>query len=685
MIRFEKDRISHGHHGALFSCEIHYFRIPKDDWENVLDAAKQMGNTCIAFYVPWFVHEMKDGCFDFCGEHGEECDLISWLTLLSRKNVDVILRPGPYIYAEMKNLGLPQWLVEEHPEARIMEYKDGVLRHSEHAFAFAHNNPIFLYYVKRWLKQVIRVCKPYIGKERMISMIQLCNEIPGVDIDDMNPMTLQLHDTDSFFYRFYEKHYQTIEAFNQAYHLSYTSFQELRPWEMMEEKRRYEKDHLRYYYEDYYVRYFKTLKHVYEEEGIQDVVFLHNAYNPRAISLHLEIRKQIPDLYYGIDNYFSLRSIFDERSAAYYCEYAPSFAKAAFQHAPFVLEHESGYWLDVPQVYGKDLYLFTIWSCLGGFQGFNLFLGHEGENKPGMGMLATTHEWQAPIRKDGSKKQSYFDLQQAYHEIINHKEIADGSLVYDLAYSFPFRSGLIWESISEQSEQMFYYLYKCCLQGEVVDFDHEGTSHDIMLYLSDDQMEAEVQNRLLRYVAEGNHLILCGELPVLDAYQQKQTILIDALGIQDYKPRSYDCWGQKILLKETGEEILQDVYPMTDIQTTRLHDCLGESESGNQVFVKIPYGKGICYILSGAIRFQMKSQCHLMDVILKDIGKKKRYESENFRVITKEYQKNSYDFILNPHPFEIEEVIKLYGNEYQAKVMPYEYKEIKHEKEWNFE
>lgn len=124
---------------------------------------------------------------------------------------------------------------------------------------------------------------------------------------------------------------------------------------------------------------------------------------------------------------------------------------------------------------------------------------------------------------------------------------------------------------------------------------------------------------------------------------------------------------------------------MADIQTTKTHVCLGESEDGKQVFIKIPYGKGICYILSGAIRYQMKSQCHIMDLILKDIGKRKRYESDCFRVIRKEYQNNNYDFILNPHPFEMEEVIVLNGNEYQAKLLPYEYKEIKDEEEWNLE
>ena len=123
----------------LFSSEIHYFRIKQKDWEHVIESTLEMGNTCIAFYVPWFVHEVKNGVYDFSGETCEETDLVSWLKLLKEKKVDVILRPGPYIYAEMTNLGLPQWLVEEHPEARIMDYKNGTLIPSAYEFAFAHN------------------------------------------------------------------------------------------------------------------------------------------------------------------------------------------------------------------------------------------------------------------------------------------------------------------------------------------------------------------------------------------------------------------------------------------------------------------------------------------------------------------------------------------------------------------
>ena len=99
-----------------------------------------------------------------------------------------------------------------------------------------------------------------------------------------------------------------------------------------------------------------------------------------------------------------------------------------------------------------------------------------------MGMLASTHSWQAPIRMDGSKKNSFYDIQQAYARIREDAVICNGKACYDLDYAFPFRSGLIWERISEQSEQMYYYLYKCSLHPEIIDFDHMGSRKDMLLY-----------------------------------------------------------------------------------------------------------------------------------------------------------------------------------------------------------
>jgi hypothetical protein len=47
----------------LHSGEIHYFRTPEDQWEDLIIKAKNGGLNCIASYVYWGIHEPKDNNF----------------------------------------------------------------------------------------------------------------------------------------------------------------------------------------------------------------------------------------------------------------------------------------------------------------------------------------------------------------------------------------------------------------------------------------------------------------------------------------------------------------------------------------------------------------------------------------------------------------------------------------------
>ena len=50
----------------ILSGEMHYFRQPKENWQHLIDEAKEMGLNCISSYVPWILHEEKEG--DYCFE-----------------------------------------------------------------------------------------------------------------------------------------------------------------------------------------------------------------------------------------------------------------------------------------------------------------------------------------------------------------------------------------------------------------------------------------------------------------------------------------------------------------------------------------------------------------------------------------------------------------------------------------
>lgn len=52
----------------LNSATIHYFRMPKEEWRDVLLKAKLAGMNCIDTYFAWNVHEPEEGQWDFEGD-----------------------------------------------------------------------------------------------------------------------------------------------------------------------------------------------------------------------------------------------------------------------------------------------------------------------------------------------------------------------------------------------------------------------------------------------------------------------------------------------------------------------------------------------------------------------------------------------------------------------------------------
>ncbi|MET0210461.1 MAG: beta-galactosidase, partial [Burkholderiaceae bacterium] len=93
----------------VVSGALHYFRVLPEQWEDRLLKLKAMGLNAIETYVAWNLHEPRPGEFDFSGG----LDLAAFIRLAQRLDLQVILRPGPYICAEWEFGGLPAWLLAD--------------------------------------------------------------------------------------------------------------------------------------------------------------------------------------------------------------------------------------------------------------------------------------------------------------------------------------------------------------------------------------------------------------------------------------------------------------------------------------------------------------------------------------------------------------------------------------------
>lgn len=94
----------------LYAAAIHYFRLDPEDWHACLSAAKEMGVRLVDVYVPWQVHEVSAGSFDF-GEKDPRRDVAGFLRMAHELGLYAVVRPGPHINAEMTYFGLPERVV----------------------------------------------------------------------------------------------------------------------------------------------------------------------------------------------------------------------------------------------------------------------------------------------------------------------------------------------------------------------------------------------------------------------------------------------------------------------------------------------------------------------------------------------------------------------------------------------
>lgn len=97
----------HGRPLRILSGAIHYFRVPRAYWEDRLLKLRACGFNTVETYIPWNLHEMREGVFDWDGEK----DFTAFVCLAQRTGLYVILRPSPYICAEWDMGGLPWWLL----------------------------------------------------------------------------------------------------------------------------------------------------------------------------------------------------------------------------------------------------------------------------------------------------------------------------------------------------------------------------------------------------------------------------------------------------------------------------------------------------------------------------------------------------------------------------------------------
>ena len=111
--------------------EVHYSRIPADEWAAEVKKMKEGGVTIIATYIFWNHVEEQEGIFRWDGQR----DLRRFLEVCKAEDMPVVLRIGPFCHGEVRNGGIPDWIFAKGCKLRSLD-------------------PTFLGYVEKLYRQI---------------------------------------------------------------------------------------------------------------------------------------------------------------------------------------------------------------------------------------------------------------------------------------------------------------------------------------------------------------------------------------------------------------------------------------------------------------------------------------------------------------------------------------------------
>lgn len=137
--------------------EFHYSRFPDTEWRKELLKMKAGGINIIASYIFWIHHEEVEGQLKWEGQY----NLRKFIELCCELDLLFVLRLGPWCHGEVRNGGIPEWMVNSGIKLR-------------------DNNEVYLEKVHTWFTALFHQVEGLMWKDGgPIIAVQIENEYRG--------------------------------------------------------------------------------------------------------------------------------------------------------------------------------------------------------------------------------------------------------------------------------------------------------------------------------------------------------------------------------------------------------------------------------------------------------------------------------------------------------------------------
>ena len=221
--------IVNGNLEPVYSGTVHYWRLDPALWSAILQNVRDLGFRMIETYIPWAVHEIAAGQFDF-GQQDPYKDLPRFLRLCKETGISACVRPGPHINAELTWFGFPLRVLENPAVwAYTANGSPAITDRLPQPFVMpSYASETFFAETTGFFDALCPVLEPYLAPNGPIVACQVDNEM--CYFFRTQPYDLDYSDDSIRLYRrMLAEQYGPIGQLNAAYHTSYASFDDVPP------------------------------------------------------------------------------------------------------------------------------------------------------------------------------------------------------------------------------------------------------------------------------------------------------------------------------------------------------------------------------------------------------------------------------------------------------------------------
>ncbi|WP_143315618.1 beta-galactosidase [Clostridium sp. HBUAS56017] len=525
-----------GEKNFLITADYPYYRDKKEFWNEKLDEIKRLGISIVTFYIPWRHHSAQNYVsikYFFSGEIYNNSDINFLLRLIREKNMYCIIKPGPFIHAEIKHGGLPDFVLKGEFE-NILNYDGKAIKYMNTELPNPLNEDFFNL-TKEWFDNICyNILEVNAYPRGPIIGIQVgnegiyCNANSNITDYDFSPKGLDNYNN------YLKEKYRYIGLYNLLHDTDYSSFEDI----FERNKEDLYKDDLDYidwgeWSCEYLEKFYKNYSAIFRKYNIPIIANI----NPPKID---------EDSSYA--SWITRNRVNDTRITFAYTNWLPNamYSQKAFNEIIFVASYAK--WGNIEDNWGHlwagEEYKYSITSLYHevimisrGSNGFNVYnvcstnscAEHLKFSDETINMYAEDPKLfsgpyceAAPISDSESSHNKYKSLQHFNTFLNAQKDLLDCDVEAEIGVCIyrPYYSLEAWGKISNNLDVIVSTCINENLKFNLVDLENVKEEslrkYKYLIFYSFNFLSSQVQQKLINYLEDGGELHCYNDIPNLD-------------------------------------------------------------------------------------------------------------------------------------------------------------------------